>query len=253
MLRVPSKSRALVLGLVLQAALCACTPLPVRTSLPVEVHPSPNFGERRPAYIVLHHTSNSDPRRSVSTLTSRASQVSAHYLIMRDGRVVYMVDEHLRAWHAGESYWAGNRDINSASIGIELDNDGAEPYPEAQIAALLALLGDLKARWSIPAANFLGHGDVAPGRKVDPGANFPWRRLAQNGFGLWCEPPFDPVPAGVEDALMLAALGYEVLNLPAAVAAFRRRYRAAESTVPLSGMERGMAQCLLRKSVAVDG
>ena len=253
MLRVSPKSRSLVLGLLLQAALCACAPLPIRTSLPVEVHPSPNFGERRPTYIVLHHTGSSDARRSVATLTSRVSQVSAHYLVARDGRVVYMVDEGLRAWHAGESYWGGNRDINSASIGVELDNDGAEPYPDAQIAALLALLDDLKTRWRIPAANFVGHGDVAPGRKVDPGANFPWRRLALRGFGLWCEPPFEPPPAGGEDALLLAALGYDVSNLAAAVAAFRRRYRAAESTVALSEVERGMAQCLLRKSVMGDG
>jgi N-acetylmuramoyl-L-alanine amidase len=233
-------------------ALAACSPLAVRTSLPVEVHPSPNFGERRPGYVVLHHTGNSDARRSVATLTSRVSQVSAHYLVARDGRVVYMVDERLRAWHAGESYWGGHRDINSVSIGVELDNDGAESYPETQIAALLALLGDLKTRWRIPAANFVGHGDVAPGRKVDPGANFPWRRLALRGFGLWCEPPFEPVPAGAEDALLLAAVGYDVSNLPAAVAAFRRRYGAAESAMALSEVERGMAQCLLRKSMMGD-
>ena len=241
-----------VFVVVVLMASAACAPLAVRTGFPVEVHPSPNFGERRPGYVVLHHTANSDARRSVATLTSRASQVSAHYLVARDGRIVYMVDERLRAWHAGDSYWGGNRDINSASIGVELDNDGAEPYPEAQIAALLVLLVDLKTRWSVPAANFLGHGDVAPGRKVDPGANFPWRRLALRGFGLWCEPPFEPLTAGAEDALLLAALGSDVSNLPAAVAAFRRRYRATESTLALSEMEREMAQCLLKKSVMGD-
>src|SRR5262249_41640768 len=205
-----------------------------------------NFGERRPVYVVLHHTSNSNAAATVATLTRSSSEVSAHYLVARDGRIVYMVDERMRAWHAGESNWGGNRDINSASIGIEIDNNGSEPYPEAQVTVLLALLADLKSRWSIPAANFLGHGDVAPGRKVDPGANFPWKRLAESGFGLWCEPPYEPVAAGADDALLLAALGYDVSNAPAAFAAFRRRYFAVESNAPLSEMERGMAQCLRR-------
>jgi N-acetylmuramoyl-L-alanine amidase len=240
-------SRCLPLLALAFLGVAACAPLPVHTSLPVEVRPSPNFGERRPNYVVLHHTSNSDAARAVATLTRPASQVSAHYLVVRDGRIVYMVDERLRAWHAGESYWGGNRDINSASIGIEIDNDGREPYTEQQITALLALLADLKTRWSIPAANFLGHGDVAPGRKVDPGANFPWKRLAERGFGLWCDPPYEPAAPGADDALLLAALGYDVANLPAAIGAFRRRYFAVESTAPLTEAERGMAQCLRRK------
>ena len=250
--RVPGATgRAPVLALML-LALAACTQLPVHTSLPVEVRPSPNFGERRANYVVLHHTSNRDAARAVATLRNPVSQVSAHYLVARDGRIVYLVDERLRAWHAGESYWGGDRDINSASIGIELDNNGKEPYPEPQIVALLALLADLKARLNIPAANFLGHGDVSPGRKVDPGANFPWKRLAERGFGLWCDPPYDPVPPGADDALLLAALGYDVSNLPAAIAAFRRRYRAVESSAPLSETEKGIAQCLARKRGATD-
>lgn len=230
----------------------ACAPLPLRTTLPVEVRPSPSFGERRPAYVVLHHTSDSDAARAVATLTRPSSQVSAHYLVARDGRIVYMVDERLRAWHAGDSYWGGNRDINSASIGIEIDNDGREPYREAQIATLTALLADLKSRWNIPAANFLGHGDVAPGRKVDPGANFPWRRLAERGFGLWCDPPYEPAPAGADDALLLAVLGYDVTRLPAAIGAFRRRYFAVESTAPLMEVEKAMAHCLVKRSMTPE-
>ena len=245
-------SRCLPLIALLGLALAGCARLPVHTTLPVEARPSPNFGERRPNYVVLHHTSNSDATRAIATLTRPASQVSAHYLVVRDGRVVYMVDERMRAWHAGESYWGGNRDINSASIGIEIDNDGKESYAESQIAALLTLLADLKARFTIPSANFLGHGDVAPGRKVDPGANFPWKRLAERGFGLWCDPPYEVVPAALDDALLLAALGYEVTNLAAAGAAFRRRYFALESSAPLSEAERGMAQCLVKRRVTGD-
>jgi len=238
------------MGLVL--ALGACAPLPIYTTLPVEVRPSPNVGERRPNYVILHHTSSDTAERAVATLTNAAREVSAHYLIARDGRIIYLVDELKRAWHAGDSYWGGNRDLNSSSIGIELDNNGREPYADAQIAALLALLADLRARWNIPPANVLGHGDVAPGRKVDPNGLFPWRRLAAAGFGLWCEPPFDPAPDGVDDATLLAALGYDVTVPWSAVAAFRRHWAAedAASAAPLTAEQRGLLQCLLRQQQA---
>ena len=142
--------------------------------------------------------------------TLNRSKVSSHYLIARDGRIYYLVDELARAWHAGESYWGGNRDLNSASIGIELDNNGGEPFAEAQIEALIALLADLKARYGIPTANFIGHGDVAPGRKVEPSRWFPWQGLAGHGFGLWCEPPYPPAPPDLDSATLLAAFGYDV-------------------------------------------
>ena len=138
-------------------ALSACAPLPQYTTLPVETRPSPNFGERRPNYVILHHTTNDTVEQAVATLTGRMRDVSAHYLISRDGRIIYLVDELKRAWHAGDSYWGGNRDLNSSSIGIELDNNGSEPYSDAQIQTLIALLGDLASRWNIPPAN------VAPG------------------------------------------------------------------------------------------
>lgn len=234
-----------------------CAPLPQYTSLPVEQRPSPNFGERRPNFVILHHTSSNSAARALSTLTDRASEVSAHYLIAKDGRIYYLVDELKRAWHAGASYWGGNRDLNSTSIGIELDNNGAEPYAEAQIAALLELLADLQARYAIPAANVLGHGDVAPGRKVDPSEQFPWRRLAGHGFGLWCEPsdvvtPADAAP-GADGIALLSAFGYEVSNPAAAAAAFRRRFapRAAPESPPaLSAQELALLQCLLARRQA---
>jgi N-acetylmuramoyl-L-alanine amidase len=168
-------------------------------------------------------------------------------VIARDGRIVYLVDELKRAWHAGDAYWGGNRDLNSSSIGIELDNNGNEPFAEAQIAALLALLADLKTRWRIPAANFLGHGDIVPGRKVDPSGWFPWRRLAAQGFGLWCDPPLDAAPAGADDATLLAALGYEVTRLPLAVAAFKRHWFEEDDIPALNDAQRGALQCLIRK------
>jgi len=228
-------------------AVVACAPLPQRANVPVEQRPSPNFDERRPNFVILHHTSGDSAERALRTLTDLLRKVSAHYLIARDGTIYYLVDELARAWHAGESYWGGNRDLNSASIGIELDNNGEEPYAEPQIAALLALLADLTARWSIPAANVLGHGDVAPGRKVDPGALFPWRRLAAAGFGLWCDPPYDPPPAGLDDASLLAALGYDVSVPWSAVAAFKRHWAYGDATPELTEEQRGLVQCLLRK------
>jgi N-acetylmuramoyl-L-alanine amidase len=133
-------------AVLLLVAAAACAPLPPRTSMPVEQRPSPNFNERRPNYVILHHSSNDTAEAALATLTNAARQVSAHYLIGRDGTIYYLVDELARAWHAGESYWAGNSDLNSASIGIELDNNGEEPFTDPQIAVLLALLGDLKAR-----------------------------------------------------------------------------------------------------------
>ena len=227
--------------------LSACAPLPLYTPLPVEARPSPNFSERRPNYVIIHHTGNDDAGQAVGTLTSPVSQVSAHYLIARDGKIIYLVDEQKRAWHAGDSYWGGNRDLNSSSIGIELDNNGNEPFAGAQIEALLALLADLRARWNIPVANVLGHGDVAPGRKVDPGGWFPWRQLAIAGFGLWCDPPFDAVPDDMDETVLLAALGYDIAVPWAAVAAFKRHWSLEDDVPALSAEQRGLLQCLLRK------
>lgn len=227
--------------------LAACTQLPVYTTLPVEVRPSPNFGERRPNFVVIHHTTNDTVEASIATLTSPLREVSAHYLIARDGRIIYLVDEKLRAWHAGDSYWGGNRDLNSSSIGIELDNNGREPFAEAQIAVLLELLADLKARWNIPAANVLGHGDIAPGRKVDPSAFFPWRRLAAAGFGLWCDPPYEVVPDAVDDLTLLAVLGYDVTVPWSAVAAFKRHWAVEDGAEGLGGELRGLVACLIQK------
>ena len=232
-------------ALLLALVVAACAPLAPRTSLPVEVKASPNFDARRPNFVILHHTSNGEAERALTTLTDPLRKVSSHYLIARDGRIFYLVDELARAWHAGESYWGGNRDLNSASIGIELDNNGEEPFAEVQIEALLALLTDLKQRYGIPTANFLGHGDVAPGRKVDPSRWFPWQRLAANDFGLWCEPPYPPAPSGLSDAVLLAALGYEVSSLDAAIAAFKRHFAPHDASREMTADDRARLQCLV--------
>ncbi|MDR2688227.1 MAG: N-acetylmuramoyl-L-alanine amidase [Azoarcus sp.] len=220
--------------------------------------PSPNFEARRANYVILHHTSNDMLEQALWGLTSPFSGVSSHYLIGRDGRVLQLVREADRAWHAGVSRWGGQTDMNSASIGIELDNNGFEPFPDIQIEALLALLADIQARHGIPRANFLGHADIAPARKSDPSAFFPWRRLAAAGFGLWCEPPPDSMPPENFDPLLgLAALGYDVRQPQAAIAAFKLHFLpeefvagAADQNAEMSADARARLYCLVRRTMA---
>jgi N-acetylmuramoyl-L-alanine amidase len=240
-----------LLSVMLAMALNACSVSPYQTSLAREWIPSPNYNERRPNFVVIHHTSNDTSARALDTLRNPVRELSAHYLIGRDGRLYQLVDELARAWHAGTSYWGGNTDINSSSIGIELDNNGEEPFAEPQIATLLALLADLRERYKIPAANFLGHADVAPRRKADPSRYFPWKRLAAEGFGLWCD-PWDPVsPANLDSVGVLQAFGYDVSDPAAAIAAFRRHYAGEQSLrgarTELSEEELALAQCLVER------
>ncbi len=232
---------------ILALFVAACAPLPQRAGVPLEQRPSTNFDERRPNFVILHYTSNADAERALRTLTDPLTKVSAHYLIARDGKIYQLVDERARAWHAGESYWDGERDVNSASLGIELDNDGEEPFAEPQIATLIRLLADIKERYAIPAANFLGHGDVAPRRKVDPGRRFPWQRLAARGFGLWCEPPYASAPHGADDALLLAAFGYDVSDPAAAIRAFKTHFVPDGDAGTLTDEDRALLNCLIGK------
>ena len=160
--------------------------------------PSPNFDARTapPDMIVLHYTGMTSGRAALRRLCDPKAKVSAHYMVEEDGEVFALVAEERRAWHAGVSFWKGERDINRISIGVELVNPGHQfgyrSFPEPQIAALIALLDDIRGRWSVPDAHILGHSDVAPARKRDPGERFPWRRLAEAGHGLWLEPPAAP-------------------------------------------------------------
>jgi N-acetylmuramoyl-L-alanine amidase len=234
--------------LLLLLALSACAPLPQRAGIPAEWQPSPNFDARKPNFVVLHHTSSDSAAHALRTLTDPLRRVSAHYLIGRDGRIIQLVDERARAWHAGESKWGQDTDLNSTSLGIELDNNGEEPFPEAQISALLRLLADIKERYRIPIANFLGHADVAPGRKVDPSRHFPWKALADRGFGLWCEPPFPEPPQPFDEALELRALGYHTDDIAAALRAFKLHFLPEQTFTGLDEHGRALLDCLYRKS-----
>jgi N-acetylmuramoyl-L-alanine amidase len=189
--------------------------------------PSPNFGERRggarPSLIVIHYTAMQSCAEARARLCAPEHEVSAHWLISETGEAEALVDEAHRAWHAGAGEWAGIRDVNSASIGIELANTGAQPFPEPQMAALETLLRGLMARWAIPPEGVIGHSDMAPARKGDPGARFDWRRLALAGLSVW------PEAREVEPASFWAAaqrFGYPAGAVqPAVLQAFRLRFR----------------------------
>jgi N-acetylmuramoyl-L-alanine amidase len=168
--------------------------------------PSPNFDARTapPDMVLLHYTGMPTGPEALARLRDPEAKVSAHYLIEEDGRVFSLVPESRRAWHAGRSFWKGDRDINAVSIGVELVNPGHEwgyrPFPEPQVAALIDLLDDIRSRWTITDGRILGHSDVAPARKEDPGELFPWKALAEAGHGLWVEPPAPPgAPLAVGD------------------------------------------------------
>jgi N-acetylmuramoyl-L-alanine amidase len=186
------------------------------------VMPSPNHGERRAALdmLLLHYTGMPDADDALRRLCDATSQVSSHYFIFEDGRVVQCVAEARRAWHAGESSWGGVTDINSCSIGIEIANPGHgwryDDFSKAQIAAVIALGRDILARNPIPASRVLGHSDVAPMRKDDPGEKFPWDRLAAAGIGVWVEP--HPITPGV--ALTVGDEGPQVRALQAQLAQY---------------------------------
>ena len=160
--------------------------------------PSPNFDARKapPDSLVLHYTGMPTGEGALARLRDPEAKVSSHYLVEEDGRVFRLVAEERRAWHAGVSFWKGRDDLNSASVGIEIVNPGHEfgyrAFPNAQIAAVIALVTDIRGRWTIEDDRIVGHSDVAPDRKDDPGELFPWKALAESGHGTWIEPPAAP-------------------------------------------------------------
>lgn len=213
---------------------------------------SPNFGPRRdglrPELVVIHHTAMLTDAAAVERLVDPASEVSAHWVIGGDGTLWGLVDESERAWHAGAGSWLGRGDVNSRSIGIELANPGPlagfPPFPEPQLAALEALLDGIQGRWGIGARGVIGHSDMAPDRKADPGPAFDWRRLALGGRAIWAEARAAP---GGEAAFAAAAerVGYPVAEAgtAAVLAAFRLRFRPW-ATGPLAPEDVGTAEAL---------
>jgi N-acetylmuramoyl-L-alanine amidase len=194
---------------------------------------SVNFGIRKPNFIVIHHTAQTSLDQTIKTFTLARTEVSAHYVVSRDGKIVQMVNDYLRSNHAGIGRWGNDTDLNSSSLGIELDNNGNEPYSDAQIKSLLTLLGTLKKRYNIPTANFIGHADIAPKRKPDPN-KFPWKTLAERGFGLWYDSVLKMPPPTFDAVAALRIIGYDTSNLSAAVIAFKRHFLPGETTGELT-------------------
>lgn len=206
----------------------------------IEDAPSPNFDDRKHpvSLLVLHYTGMESGDAALARLRDPEAKVSAHYMVREDGRIVRLVAESGRAWHAGVSKWQGLDDLNSRSVGIEIVNGGHDypapggglpPYPDAQIAAVIALSREIMAQHDIPPTGLVGHSDIAPTRKIDPGEQFPWQRLAEAGLGLW--PAFETGAACVwsgGDAsrlnVHLAQIGYDTSDIPAALRAFQRRW-----------------------------
>lgn len=184
-----------------------------------------NFNLRKPNFVIIHHTAQNSCPQTLQTFTVTRTQVSAHYVICKDGTIHHMLNDYLRAWQAGASRWGNITDVNSISIGIELDNNGMEPFSDSQINSLLHLLTRLKTSYNIPSANFIGHGDIAPTRKNDPSYLFPWKVLADKGFGLWYGDTTGVcVPEGFNNLTALRVIGYDIRDSSAAALAFKRHF-----------------------------
>jgi len=230
--------------------------------------PSPNFDARTapPSVLLLHYTGMKTGEEAVARLRDPEAKVSAHYVVEEDGRIFRLVPEERRAWHAGNSYWRGRRNLNGDSVGIEIVNPGHEfgyrPFPDAQIASVIELVKDIRTRWTIEDRDIVGHADVAPNRKEDPGELFPWKRLAEAGHGLWVEAapaPGAPVGEGEEGAAVFALqagftrLGYDLppsgkfdADTAAVVRAFQRHWRQEKVDGVADGETRARLIALLR-------
>lgn len=237
-----------------------------------------NFNLRKPNYVIIHHTAQNSTDHTLKTFTLPRTQVSSHYVIGRDGKVYQMLNDFYRGWHAGAGKWGNSSDINSSSIGIELDNNGFEEFSSLQINSLMELLKVLKERHKIPDANFIGHSDIAPSRKVDPNPTFPWKLLAQEGFGLWYDDiPLTPQviidgrpggdlsievseneltpntkiaaisPLDVAPEIALRIIGYDTSNLDAAIKAFKLHFIQTEVDGVLTDYDLRVLNNLYRK------
>ncbi len=220
-------------------------------------HPSPSFGARRggvrPDMVVLHYTAMESAGSALARLCDPEFEVSAHYLIGRDGTCWQMVSEADRAWHAGTGSWGGRADVNSHSIGVELDNDGCSPFSEPLLSCLETLLAGILSRHAIPASRVIGHSDMAPGRKIDPGRRFDWQRLARRGLACWPEASAGDEGAGAPEEPALSEpdflhacrqIGYPTDGATLDVLdAFRARFRQ-QATGPVSPADIALARHL---------
>jgi N-acetylmuramoyl-L-alanine amidase len=205
--------------------------------VPSEFVSTVNFNLRKPNYVIIHHTAQDSMQQTLNTFTLVRTQVSAHYVVGRDGKVYHMLNDYLRSWHAGVSKWGSVTDMNSCSIGIEIDNNGLEPFQEVQMKSLILLLAKLKKAYNIPTANFIGHSDIAPGRKTDPSAFFPWKTLAQNGFGYWSDDVLELAPENFDYITALRVIGYDTRNVESAITAFKLHFIQTDVSPQLTQLD----------------
>ena len=232
--------------------------------------PSPNFDGRTapPSMLVLHYTGMKTGLEALDRLRDPEAKVSSHYLVEEDGRVLRLVAEARRAWHAGVSFWRGRRNVNGDSIGIEIVNPGHEfgyrAFPEPQVESVIALVADIRTRWDIEDRDVVGHSDIAPDRKDDPGELFPWKRLAEAGHGIWAEAdpaPGDPLSEGAEGVGVFALqagltrLGYDCppsgkfdQATRETVTAFQRHWVQSRFDGVADGLTRARLMAVLRAS-----
>ncbi|MEM1361777.1 MAG: N-acetylmuramoyl-L-alanine amidase [Pseudomonadota bacterium] len=213
-------------------------------------HPSPNFGDRRQngsvRLVVLHYTAMESAAAALERLCDPSFEVSAHYLIGNDGQLWQLVPEAKRAWHAGAGQWGEITDVNSYSIGIELDNLGHAPFAEPLMQRLIEILRVLLARYALPPEAVIGHSDMAPVRKRDPGRAFPWARLAEQGLSVWPETPQPLAPDETRFAEAAFDFGYPVAPVDHLLEAIRQRFRPKASG-PLSSDDMGVMVDLARR------
>jgi len=244
-----------------------------------------NFNLRKPNIVVIHHTAQDSVGQTLKTFTLERTQVSAHYVIGENGKIYHMLNDLYRAWHGGTGQWGSNTDLNSSSIGIELDNNGSDDFSPLQIASLLELLKDLKEKYKIPTANFIGHSDIAPTRKNDPNKTFPWKELAKEGFGIWYDEiieekvqlfgenktltteipqeiktevndsvivseikaPISPPILDVTPKVALKIIGFDVSDMPAAIKAFKLHFIQTEVNSTLTDHDLKVLNNLYKK------
>jgi len=206
-----------------------------------------NFSMRKPNFVIIHHTAQNTCDQTLKTFTLPRTAVSAHYVICRNGTVFHMLNDLLRAQHAGVGKWGNISDMNSSSIGIEIDNNGSEPFTEAQMTSLLQLLDRLKKAYTIPQSNFIGHMDWAPGRKVDPSRYFSWQVLAEKGFGYWYDTTHVNVPADFNAIQALRIIGYNINKPEIAIQSYKIHFVPQDTTKVLNDADKKILADLEKK------
>lgn len=206
-----------------------------------------NFSLRKPNFVVIHHTAQNSCDQTLKTFTLPRTQVSAHYVICREGFVYHMLHDNLRAHHAGLGKWGNVSDMNSSSIGIEIDNNGSEPFTDAQMNSLIQLLDRLKRAYNIPQANFIGHMDWAPGRKVDPSRQFSWETLAEKGFGYWYDTTSVNVPVDFNAMQALRIIGYNINKPDIAIQSYKIHWAPQDTTKVINEMDKKILVDLVKK------